>query len=356
MARRTALIAGASGLIGRRIAQQLKMSANWEVIGLARAARPTGGMRWIAVDLTDAHDCSRKLAQLASVTHLFYAARFDHPEGAPEAVEANAAMLSNVVDVLEASAALEHVHVVHGSKYYGHQLGPIKVPADEDDRRAPDRNFYFMQEDFLRARSGRRWSYTTTRPHAFCDPAVDIPRSIGLLIAVYAAVQRELDLPLYFPGSVKAFEVRTQFTDIAMLARAIEWMGTEPRCANQAFNIVNGDYPSWAELWPRFARSFGIEPGTARAIKLAEYMAGKDEVWQRIIAKYGLLPTTLDKVVLWSYGDYVFKPEWDIMSSMAKARAFGFEEAVDTYAMFMRQFDRYRAQKVIPRGEAHESA
>jgi len=348
MARRIALIAGASGLIGRRIAERLIMSEDWEVIGLARAQRPTDGMRWIAVDLTDANDCKRKLAQLGSVTHLFYAARFDHPEGAAEAVETNAAMLSNVVDALEANAALEHVHAVHGSKYYGHQLGPIKVPAHEDDTRAPGRNFYFMHEDFLRARGGKRWSYTTTRPHAFCDPAADIPRSIGLLIAVYAAVQRELDLPLYFPGSVKAYDVRTQFTDIAMLARAIEWMATEPRCANQAFNIVNGDYPSWSDLWPRFARNFGIEPGAPRAINLAEYMADKGGIWRRIIKKYGLLPTALDKLVLWSYGDYVFKPEWDIMSSMAKARAFGFADAVDTSAMFMRQFDRYRNAKVIP--------
>ena len=349
MARHTALIAGASGLIGRRIAERLAMSGDWEVIGLARTARPADGMRRIAVDLTDAHDCTRKLADLSSVTHLFYAARYDHPEGTPEAVETNAAMLSNVVDVLEASATLAHVHVVHGTKYYGHQLGPMKVPAHEDDARATGRNFYFVQEDFLRARSsGKSWSYTTTRPHAFCDPAADIPRSIGLLIAVYAAVQRELDLPLYFPGSARAYEVRTQFTDIAMLARAIEWMATEPRCANQAFNIVNGDYPCWSELWPKFARGFGIEPGAPRAINLAQYMADKGHVWQRIINQHGLCPTALDKLVLWSYGDYVFKPEWDIMSSMAKARAFGFGEAVDTSAMFMRQFDHYRAQKVIP--------
>lgn len=349
MARHTALIAGASGLIGRRIAARLTMSADWEVIGLARTAHPADGMRRIAVDLADAHDCTRKLADLSSVTHLFYAARYDHPEGTPEALKTNAAMLSNVVDVIEASAALAHVHVVHGTKYYGHQLGPMKVPAHEDDARAAGRNFYFVQEDFLRARSsGKSWSFSTTRPHAFCDPAADIPRSIGLLIAVYAAVQRELELPLYFPGSARAYEVHTQFTDIAMLACAIEWMATEPRCANQAFNIVNGDYPCWSELWPKFARGFGIEPGAPRAINLAQYMADKGHVWQRIINQHGLCPTALDKLVLWSYGDYVFKPEWDIMSSMAKARAFGFEEAVDTGAMFMRQFDHYRAQKVIP--------
>lgn len=108
------------------------------------------------------------------------------------------------------------------------------MPAREDGPRAPGRNFYFVQEDFLRERSNAEgWTYTLTRPHTFCDPAADMPRSIGLLVAVYAAIQRELGRPLDFPGSARAYEVRTQFTDIALLARAIVWMATEPRCANR---------------------------------------------------------------------------------------------------------------------------
>ena len=83
MPRRTALIAGASGLIGRRVAERLTMSDDWEVMGLARTARASDGMRWIAVDLTDARDCARKLADLNSVTHLIYAARYDHPHVHP---------------------------------------------------------------------------------------------------------------------------------------------------------------------------------------------------------------------------------------------------------------------------------
>ena len=187
----TALIAGATGLVGRCIAKRLAELGGWEAIGLARRPASTPGLRWAAVDLTDADDCKRKLSALGSVTHLFYAARYDHAEGTPEPVETNAAMLRNVVDALEPAASLEHVHAVHGTKHYGHQLGPMKVPAREDDPRAPGENFYFAQEDFLRGRSRERgWSYTISRPHTFCDPAVDSPRSVGLVVAVYAAIQR----------------------------------------------------------------------------------------------------------------------------------------------------------------------
>jgi nucleoside-diphosphate-sugar epimerase len=349
MARNTALIAGGSGLIGRRIADHLIASGYWEVIGLARRPQPAQSMRWIAVDLTEPEDCRRKVDLLAAVSHVFYAARYDHPEGKLEPVDVNAAMLSNLITALEPVARLKHIHAVHGSKYYGHQLGPVGLPLREDRPRAPGANYYFEQEDFLREHSrGKEWSYTTSRPHAFCDPAIDHPRSCGLVVAVYAAIQHELGEPLDFPGSPAAYQAHTQFTDLALLARAVAWMAQEPRCANQAFNVVNGDNPRWSELWPRFASWFGLEAGAPRKIKLAQYMADKDKVWDRIIRKHALRPTRLDTLVLWAYGDYQFTPEWDVMSAMSKARALGFQEGVDSWAMFIRQFAHYRALKVIP--------
>jgi nucleoside-diphosphate-sugar epimerase len=346
---RTALIAGASGLIGRRITEHLIAAGDWNVIGLARSPRASPGMRWIAVDLNDPGDCQRKLGALNEITHVFYAARYDHPEGVVESVEINAAMLKNLVTAIEPVARLEHVHAVHGSKYYGHQLGPVPLPLREDTPRAQNRNFYFEQEDFLRAQSrGKSWRYSTSRPHTFCDPAIDYARSAGLLIAVYAAVQRELGLALDFPGTAASFEVRTQFTDTALLARCLAWMVMEPRCANKGFNVVNGDYPRWSDLWPRIAADFHMKAGNPINVKLATYMADKGPVWDSIVHKHALQPTRLDTVALWPYGDYLFRPEWDIESSMEKARARGFGETLNTGTMFAQHFAQYRAAKIIP--------
>ena len=349
MAAKTALVAGASGLIGRRLVEHLLTADGWNVIGLARSPRESAGMRWIAVDLSDTADCTRKLGALADVTHVFYAARYDHPEGVPESVEINTAMLVNLVAAVEPAGKLDHVHAVHGSKYYGHQLGPVPVPMTEDTPRAKNRNFYFEQEDFLRVRSrGKRWTYSTSRPHSFCDPAIDYARSAGLLIAVYAAVQRELGLPLDFPGTAAGFHVHTQFTDTALLARCVAWMANEPRCANEGFNVVNGDNPRWSDLWPRFAAEFGMRAGEPINVKMADYMADKSAAWAGAIKKHGLHPTQLETIALWPYGDYLFRPEWDIRSSMDKARALGFGEALDSGAMFSQHFGQYRAAKVIP--------
>jgi nucleoside-diphosphate-sugar epimerase len=345
----TALVAGASGFIGRRIAERL-VDCGWNVTGLAR--RPpaeTGRMRWIAVDLASAADCRRALSSLPAVTHVFYAARYDHPvEGQAEDVATNAAMLENLVNAVE-SDALRHVHAVHGTKYYGHQLGPVPVPLTEDTPRAKGMNYYFAQEDFLRARSaGAKWSYSTSRPHAFLDEAIDHSRSIGLVLAVYAAIQRELGEPFHFPGSPAGFDTQTQFTDLRLLARAIHWMATEPRAVDQSFNVVNGDAPRWSTLWPRFAAHFGLDPGAPRKVSLPQYMADKGPLWDRIVARHGLRRTALHELVLWSYGDYQMRPEWDVVSSMNRARALGFEDWMDSGDTLIRQFEHYRTENIVP--------
>ena len=346
---RTAVVAGASGLVGRCVVHELQRNGGWHIIGLGRRMQTMAGVRWIAVDLADAAACQLKLGGLSDVTHVFYAGRYDHPEGLPESVEINTAMLVNLLNALEPVAPLQHVHAVHGSKYYGHQLGPVPLPMLEHQARANNQNFYFNQEDFLidRAR-GKKWSYSTSRPHAFCDPAIDHPRSIGLLIAVYATIQRELGLPLDFYGTAAGFQALTQFTDLALLGRSAAWMATELACANQSFNVVNGDTPRWSELWGDFAAWFGMQPGTPQNIRLEDWIKDKAPVWNAIVKKHQLRVTDVQQLALWSYGDYQLRPQWNVTSSMEKARQLGFDDAVNSRDMFRRQFENYRAQRIIP--------
>ena len=350
MNKKTAVIAGASGLIGRRIADKLIADGGWQITGLARRAQTRPGMQWIAVDLADRTDVEKKIAGI-DANHIFYAARYDHPvEGKTEDVETNTNMLKNLVCAVEAAGRLEHVHALHGSKWYGHQLGPAKLPLEEDkSARSPNENYYFEQDAFLRAHSaGKSWGWSSSRPHAFCDPSVDLPRSIGLVIAVYAAIQRELGLPLDFPGNANGYQAHTQFTDLGLLARAIVWMASEPRCSNEAFNVVNGDNPRWCQIWRQFAGWFGMPEGEPRAIKFVDYMADKGAVWDAVVKKHHLKAPPLDRIALWAYGDYQFRPDWDVFSSMDKARARGFTETLDSFQMFARQFENYRREKIIP--------
>lgn len=346
---RHALIAGATGIVGRRVAERLH-SAGWEVTGLCRNLPPTRPYRFVSVDLTDAADCRTALAPLTTVTHVFYAARYDHPEGVAESVDTNAAMLENLIDAIEPVAPdLRHLNLVHGTKYYGHMLGPLKLPLTEETPRAGAPVFYFAQEDFVASRSlGKAWTYSTARPHTFCDEDGAEPRNAALVIAVHAALARERGTPFFFPGSEKAFHARTQFTFVPLLARAVEWMAGEPRCANQSYNITNGDSPRWSELWPRFAEYFGVEAGSPRKMRLADAVNGNEGTWQTLVARCGLERRALAERVLWPYADYLFAPEWDIISSVSKARRDGFAGSIDSASMFVGLFESFRRSKIIP--------
>lgn len=344
-----ALVAGATGIVGRRIAERLH-ARGWQVTGLCRRPPSNAPYPLVGVDLTDAADCRAKLAALTSITHVFYAARYDHPEGVAESVDTNAAMLENLIEAVEPVArGLRHVNLIHGTKYYGHMQGPLRLPLTEETARTSAPVFYFPQEDFVRSRSrGKAWSYSTARPHTFCDEDAAEPRNAALLIAVHATLARERGIPFVFPGSEKAFRARTQFTLVRLLARAVEWMANEPRCANQSYNITNGDSPSWSELWMRFAEYFGVEPGTPRKMRLADHVAESADAWQALVARHGLEPCTLGERVIWPYADYLFLPEWDIISDVSKARRDGFDEAIDSAAMFIDLFERFRRDKIIP--------
>ncbi len=73
--RNEAVVVGALGVIGRYVVEKLLEEDDWQVIGLSRRKAPDRPRyRHIAVDLLDAEDTKRELAQLTDVTHVFYAA------------------------------------------------------------------------------------------------------------------------------------------------------------------------------------------------------------------------------------------------------------------------------------------
>jgi nucleoside-diphosphate-sugar epimerase len=349
----TAIVTGVTGLIGRSLALFLSVRDNWTVIGLSRRKPDIAGwhgkFRHIPIDLMNTSECKDKLRSLQGITHIFNAAYVDNPS-LVERVSPNMAILANVIENIEPfSETLKHIHILQGTKYYGNHLGPFKTPAKETDPRHMPPNFYYNQEDFLKERqSGKPWTWTASRPHGVCGFAVGNPMNLSMVIAVYAAISKELGLPLYFPGTPGNYKAIYQCTDVKHLSKAITWMSTEPRCANEAFNITNGDFIRWENLWPKLATYFGMAIGPQRHIKLSEMMADKGTVWDNIVKKYGLKPYRYEEIVSWGFGDFVFTPEFDIMSDMTKARKYGFYDVVETEEMFYRLFDQFRKDRIIP--------
>ncbi|WP_437611138.1 SDR family oxidoreductase [Sorangium sp. So ce834] len=347
---KVALVVGAQGIIGRNLIDHLEALGEWDVIGLSRrGGAPAGRVRHVVVDLLDREDCRKKLGGLAEVTHIFYAAYQDRPTWA-ELVPPNLAMLVNVIDAVEPVAAgLQHISLMQGYKVYGAHLGPFKTPARETDAHHMPPEFNVDQQAFLEARQkGKAWSWSALRPSVVCGFALGVPMNLAMVIAVYAAMSKELGLPLRFPGKPAAYDRLIEMTDARLLGRATVWAATSAPCRNQAFNINNGDMFRWSEMWPKIARMFDMEAAPPLPMPLADVMADKEPLWNAMIEKHGLARHPYRDVSSWRFGDAVFSWDYDVIADGSKARRFGFHEHVETEAMFRGIFEDLRRRRIIP--------
>ena len=348
---RKALVVGASGLVGGNLLHRLASDESWDVITLSRRPPPgaPGGVRHLAVDLLDAQQCRNAATALVDVTHLFFCAR-SVEENYVIKVDANRLIVENLLDaMLPVALKLEHVQIIHGMKWYGSNLGPYRQPAKESHARLQGKNFYYEQLDALIARQkGQTWSWSTLRPHFICGVSVGSPSNPLSTLGAYAAILKEMGRPLDFPGPKGAFHATLNITDVRLLTQAMQWAATEPRCANEAFNIVNGDNFCWRDVWPMLAVHFGMAEGTVRTVKLRDFMIGKENIWAAIADKHSLNAKSMADIADWAFADVMFDGAWDQTASVVKAHRFGFNGMVDTEEMLIEILLQYRALKLLP--------
>jgi nucleoside-diphosphate-sugar epimerase len=270
--KKTAVVVGALGVIGRYIVERLAGSPDWQVVGLSRRrGEDRGNVRYLSVDLLDPVDLD-----VENVTHVFFAA-FQGTDGKASGYAENIApnrdmLMNSVTDIERKSPALKRVVLVTGTKYYGTHLGAFKTPARETDPRHAGANYYFDQIDWLTAfQRGKPWTWTELRPQTLCGFAPGTAMSIVPVIAVYAAMMKELGRPFAFPGRKGAGRAIYQVTDSGHFANAALWAATDPRCANQAYNITNGDYFRWLDLWPKLASVFDMPAADPHPLPLTAH-------------------------------------------------------------------------------------
>lgn len=268
-------------------------------------------------------------------------------------------MLVNAVSAVATHhASLQRVILVTGTKYYGIHLGPIKTPARETDSRHIPPNYYFDQIDWLMAYqanalsdasiAARSWDWVELRPQTLCGFAPGTAMSLVPVIAVYAALSKDLGLALRFPGKHGAWTSLYQVTDSSHFAEAALWAALEERASNQAFNITNGDYFRWCNIWPSIARVFDMPWDQPQTISLSQQMPALKSRWEALQQRYDLQKIDFEALVAWPFGDYVFGSDWDVMTSTTKARQFGFHAVVDSEQMFIDLLGAFRRERITP--------
>ncbi|WP_106476769.1 SDR family oxidoreductase [Phytohalomonas tamaricis] len=343
-----ALVAGASGIIGDAVCNELKRQGA-RVLGLAR--QPIDGIETISADLTDREASAKILAEQASeVTHVFYAALNPDEDLSIEA-KRNAEMLGHLLDGLEnAKAPLERVVIYQGFKIYGIHLGAkVPTPAREDDPSHMPPNLYQAQEAMLSSRAEKAsWDYVALRPDVVVGDIYGNPMNIALVVGVFAELSRALNVPLRYPGSETAYRVLMQFTDANLLGRASYWAATKEGIGGEAFNITNGDVFRWERLWQDVADHLDLPTGAPVPLDLAKHMADKNDIWRELAEQHNLVEADLSKVVGWDFGNFIFNTETDVISDVNKIHRYGFTETCDARETLLSAIDRLKEKRIIP--------
>lgn len=331
----TVLVAGASGITGSYIERSLRALAV-ERPGLRVLSLSRQGSTDLNADLDDAASVAALADSLSQVTHVVYCA-FAGGGGAStwgDLTERNTNMLSHLLEVIQDNDSLARVVLMQGQKYYGSHLGPYKTPTVETDARHAGDNFYFTQQDMLHERSGsRRWDYVCLRPHLVCGLNERAPQNPVAVLSQYAMLMKRTGKPLTWPGAAEAFGRITQATDADLLADATRWALFDDGVGGEAFNIINGDYFRWEQLWPVLAGVFEVPVGEINTRDLSAEMPA---LGQRHLPGHPEPD--------WAFANYMLSCSWDVMAGTLKAREFGYNGFCNSLARYESLFRQARGQ------------
>lgn len=256
------------GILGREIVHALgRDPKQWKTVhALSRSQKEEypSNVKHDTIDLTGDAKAMAKQLEGVEAEYVFFAAYLEKGSE-QENWDVNGAMLKNFIDALDitgASKKLKRFILTTGAKQYGVHLGCPKQPMEESDPRIDSKgrppNFYYNQQNILHeaAKKGG-WEWVVTYPNDVIGVAKGNFMNLATSLGLYCAISKELDGNLMFPGSEAFYTLFDCFTYSRLHASFTLWAALEPKCANEAFNVVNGDVESWHNLWPKVAKRTG---------------------------------------------------------------------------------------------------
>ena len=374
---KVAFITGANGITGSAILEYLvknTTSEQWsKIITTSRSPLNTNvtdpRVEFIGLDfLQEPASLTEKMHGVCKeVTHAYFSS-YIHKDDFADLSTANSSLFENFLSALiQVAPGLENCTLQTGGKHYNVHLSPQPSPAREEEprREASIDNFYYPQEDFLRAKQkGQRWSWNVIRPMAIIG-TTHSPNGMNSAVtyALYCIVCKELGHEAKMPTNQIYWNGYEDSSFAPLIAEFTIFVSTNPRCANEAFNITNGDHFSWRYMWPRVAGYFGAKASSDQKFEkpfptegvpqlefsVAEWAKDKRPVWDRICDKAGVpeAKATWDAGT-WATQDWVFQRTWCVTVSLSKARKFGWTGYVDSYDSFVETFEKMKALKQIP--------
>jgi hypothetical protein len=187
---------------------------------------------------------------------------------------------------------LQRIVLAGGAKSYGFRVGAFNAPAKETEPRLIAPIHYHQQEDIVAEWAGKNGaSWTVLRPHLVMGPSLNSPMNPVTSLATYAAMTRELGLPLRFPGTKEGWNTLQETTDAELFGRATLWVLGEDKARNQIFNVSNGDVYRWRQLWNELPAFYDLPIAEPLAMSTVSEMSEKAPLWDSMVIRYGLHAT-----------------------------------------------------------------
>jgi nucleoside-diphosphate-sugar epimerase len=356
-------IAGASGVIGCAAVEAFA-AAGFDVLAISRRVPVVAegtAFTHVSVDLTDTAACVQMCRGQGPVTHLVYAAASEQAGlvagwSDTAQIARNSAMFTNLAAPLADAGALSWVGLFQGTKAYGAHLHPITLPAREDAPRDDHANFYFEQEDALRALAARHgFDWTILRPQIVFGSAPGAAMNPVAAIGAYAALCKELGQPFAYPASGPLV---WEAADAGLIAEALLWATSEDSARNATFNLTNGDIFVLHDDWPALASALGLAAADPRPGGIAAFSESDEarSTWRGIAEREGLREQDLATVIGQShhYVDLLLsermiaKRALPTLVSTIKIRTAGFGACRDSLASLLDGLRRMQALRLLP--------
>ncbi|KAL4901618.1 hypothetical protein BDW74DRAFT_187241 [Aspergillus multicolor] len=378
---KVAFVTGVNGISGNAIVEHMNRTPKTEWSKIIITSRSPLKTHWqdprvefVALDFLSPVETliPNMTPCCTAVTHAYFTS-YVHSDDFAKLKETNVPLFQKFLTAID-TVARETLQ-----RHYGAHLHPIPQPCSEEHPRYDDKgeNFYYPQEDFLFAlQRERKWTYNIIRPNGIVGqpsaPTDPYPRaengmSEALTLALYFLISRETGETPRFPGNV-FYNCPDDNSYAPSLAQMSVWATThpDPAVANGAFNHVNGDTFVWRYFFPRIGAYFGIDvpdstftrtstsasntntnsgTGTGTGthqeneFRMASWAAApkNQRAWESLCAKYG---GNADAFTwgTWAFFDWGVGKAWRTLSSVSKARRFGWNRYDDTFESWIETF------------------
>ncbi|MBV7412150.1 NAD-dependent epimerase/dehydratase family protein [Dermabacteraceae bacterium TAE3-ERU27] len=243
------LVTGASGMLGRRVAETLRDRGD-EVTAFQRRDAQIPGVRTVQGSLTSEADLARAVAGQDAVIHLAAKVSISGPE--EEYREVNIGGTQRLIDAMRAAGVKRLVNISSPSVAHSGEpiVGDGELPADPETARGPYARTKAAAEVLAMAADGDDLMVTSLRPHIVWGPGDT------QLVARIVERGKRGTLPLLDGGQAL---IDTCYVDNAADA-IVAGLDRIEEVHGESFVITNGEPRTVAELMEGFCRAAGV-PG-----------------------------------------------------------------------------------------------